>query len=207
MSDPAAMRVRRATVEDLNALVDMWSAMRHDVVALEKRLTEFQVAESSAGQVLGTVGFQIIGRDAVVHHEAFSDYGLADAIRSALWERLQKIAGNHGLCRVWTREESPFWSHNGFLPPSPELLQKLPAGLDRSATWLAVQLREDPERPKLSAEEDFEKFLETEREKTGQVMERAKTLKAVATLVAVILFLGVMALTIYLVFKMRTPAQ
>jgi hypothetical protein len=205
MPEPTAFRVRRATVEDLNALIEMWSAMRFDVVLLEKRLTEFQVAESADAKVVGTVGFQVIGQDGLVHHEAFADFSLADTIRFAIWDRLLKIAENHGLYRIWTQEDAPFWGHNGLLPASAELLAKLPSGLDPAAKWLVVTLREETPPPRLTAEEDFEKFIETEREKTGQIVEKARTMKSVATLIAVVLFLGVMAAAIYLLMRMRQP--
>ena len=51
MSGQIPFRVRRATVDDLDALVAMWTAMQFDIVGIEKRLTEFQVAEAADGTV------------------------------------------------------------------------------------------------------------------------------------------------------------
>ena len=39
---PAAFRVRRATLDDFEALKTLWISMRYNPEELEKRLTEFQ---------------------------------------------------------------------------------------------------------------------------------------------------------------------
>jgi N-acetylglutamate synthase-like GNAT family acetyltransferase len=44
----ANLRIRRATVDDLAALKDIWASMRLPPDELEKRLTEFQVVENPA---------------------------------------------------------------------------------------------------------------------------------------------------------------
>jgi N-acetylglutamate synthase-like GNAT family acetyltransferase len=203
MPDASAFRVRRATVDDLAALVAMWTPMQFDVVKLEKRLTEFQVAELADGRVVGAIGFQIIGRDALVHHEAFADYALADPVRDAVWHRMEKIAANHGICRVWTQEVAPFWDHNGFLPPSGELVEKLPAGLDRQASWLAVQLREEVQLAKPVVEAEFEQYLSTERQKTERLAQKAKTLKIFVTILVVLVFGSLLVWGLIYVLKMR----
>jgi hypothetical protein len=50
-------RIRRATLEDREALKEMWASMHFDVTDLARRLTEFQVAEGMDGKLLGAVGF------------------------------------------------------------------------------------------------------------------------------------------------------
>lgn len=83
---------------------------------LERRLTEFQVVETLDGQLFGALGMEISGRHGRLHSEAFSDFALADVLRPHLWERMQSVATNHGLVRVWTREKTPFWCHSGLHP-------------------------------------------------------------------------------------------
>src|SRR5437773_781501 len=109
MSQPE-YRVRRATLDDVKTLSALWQTMRFPSGELEKRVTEFQVAESTDGKLLGALGLQIAGRQGRLHSEAFSDFALADTLRPLLWERLQAVASNHGLVRLWTQERTPFWN-------------------------------------------------------------------------------------------------
>ena len=76
---------------------------------LEKRLTEFQVVETADGKLLGAIGIQIVRQHALLHSEGYSDFALADAARQLFWERVQTLASNHGVFRIWTQESSPFW--------------------------------------------------------------------------------------------------
>jgi len=122
--NPGPYRIRRATVEDLGPLRSLWQTLNLPVGELEKRVTEFQVAEAPDGQVLGAVGLQILQGQGLIHSEVFSDFALAEPLRPLLWERLQAVATNHGLVRLWTREAAPFWSHCGLLPAAPEALAR-----------------------------------------------------------------------------------
>src|SRR5262245_20819344 len=96
--------VRRATLDDLSQLVALWESMQFPALELSKHITEFQVAVDHAGTLLGALGFQIAERQGRVHHEAFADFTWADELRPMLWDRLQSVALNHGLLRVWTQE-------------------------------------------------------------------------------------------------------
>src|SRR5262245_3844170 len=118
--------VRRATLEDLPQLQRLWSTMGFPAEELAKRVTEFQVALSPEGQVIGAVGLQVAERQGCLHSEAFSDFAVADQLRPLLWERLMTIANNTGLLRLWTRETAPFWSHSGLTRADAATLQKLP---------------------------------------------------------------------------------
>ena len=93
---------------------------------LARRVTEFQVAESADGQLLGGAGLQIAERQGLIHSEAFTDFALAEQVRPLLWDRLHAVAINRGLLRVWTREAAPFWHHCGLQPPDAAALEKLP---------------------------------------------------------------------------------
>ncbi len=115
--NPQTLRIRRATVDDSAALKIIWESMRLPAEELEKRLTEFQVVENSGGEVVGAIGVQFSDQHALLHSEGYSDFGIADAARQLFWERIQTLAANHGVFRIWTQERSPFWKSFGFQPP------------------------------------------------------------------------------------------
>jgi len=54
----ARLHVRRATVDDLNALKALWESMRLSPEILEPKLTEFQVVENADHEVLGAIGIE-----------------------------------------------------------------------------------------------------------------------------------------------------
>src|SRR2546428_4985210 len=125
--DSSNYRVRRATLDDLAQLTGLWQAMRLAVPDLGKRITEFQVAEAPDGKLVGVVALQVTARQGRIHSESFVDFSLADKLRPVLWERLQSVARNHGLLRLWSQEKAPFWSHCGMAAADAETMQKLPS--------------------------------------------------------------------------------
>ena len=198
--NPSNYRVRRATLDDVGPLLTLWKSMNFPVDDLAKRITEFQVAEGADGQLLGAVGLQIAQRQGLVHSEAFTDFAHAEPLRQPLWDRLQAVATNHGLLRLWTQEQAPFWHHSGLLKPDEEALQKLPAAWrTSSAPWLTLKLKDDLEEV-ISADKEFALFMESERERTRRTLSQARALKLIATLVA----FGVFILVVvggFLLFK------
>jgi hypothetical protein len=184
-------RVRRATLDDLGHLTTIWQPMQFPVDDLAKRVTEFQVAESPDGKVMGALGLQIAERQGLVHSEAFSDFALAEQLRPLLWERVHAVATNHGLLRVWTREPAPFWNHCGMLEADAEALQKLPVlWRGPSSHWLTLKLRDDVETV-LSLDKEFALFMQSEKQRTEQVFARARLLKNLVTVIAVGLLVAV----------------
>jgi hypothetical protein len=189
--------VRRATVEDLPALTTLWQSMNLPINGLDRRLTEFQVAVDAAGRLVGAVGFQVAGKQALLHSEGFTDFGVADTVRPLLWERLQTVAANHGTVRVWTRESAPFWKQNIFNRAAAEELTKLPpVWAEAAGEWFCRKLREDVEEV-LSLDKEFALFAEAERERSRSTLQQARVLKTLATIVAVILAIVVLAGSIY----------
>jgi N-acetylglutamate synthase-like GNAT family acetyltransferase len=187
-------RVRRATLDDVGPLMDLWRSMHFPAEDLAKHITEFQIAESVAeGAIAGAIGLQISDRQGRLHSEAFTDFALADALRPQLWDRLQSIATNHGLVRLWTQEQAPFWSHCGLGKADPEALAKLPAPWRAlSGQWVTLKLKEDIEEV-ISADKEFALFMESERQRTQRAFQQARILKFVATLIAVAVLGLVMA--------------
>jgi N-acetylglutamate synthase-like GNAT family acetyltransferase len=120
-------RVRRAVVDDLGPLAELWRAAHMRGESLEKQFTDFQVAEDGAGRLQAAVALQISGPSGRIHSEAIADFALADTLRPLLWERLRAVAQNHGLFRLWTQESAPFWKKDaGFAPASKEAKEKFP---------------------------------------------------------------------------------
>jgi N-acetylglutamate synthase-like GNAT family acetyltransferase len=194
-------RVRRATLDDIGALTALWRSMSFPVEELARRVTEFQVAESAEGKVLGAAGLQIAERQGLVHSEAFSDFALAEQLRPLLWERLHAVAVNVGLLRVWTRETAPFWHHCGMQPPVDDALGKLPAAWRGPPTgWLTLKLRDNVDAV-ISADKEFALFMQSEKARTEKAFQQARLLKQIATLIAFILLIFVLGGAFWLISK------
>jgi hypothetical protein len=174
--------------------------MQFDPQKLEPRLTEFQVAEDASGSVVGGFGFQIFQRHGNIHSEGFSDFALADSVRPLFWERIQALALNHGIARLWTSENTPFWKQNGFQPAATEVLKRLPAEWHaENAEWLTLSLKDEDSI--ISLEKELQLFMESEKQRTNRAFQQAKTLKNIATVIAVIFGITVIAAILYLMRK------
>ncbi len=203
MGSPA-YRVRRATLDDLEALTALWTTMRFAVTDLRNRLTEFQVALDASGQLVGAIGFQIHQRQGLIHSEAFTDFARADEIRPFLWERIQMLAQNHGVARLWTRESAPFWTHHGFQRPDEAARQRLPEPWARqSSGWLTCRLRD--EEALMSLDKEFALFKELERQNTAATLEQARRLRQVVTAIGLLAALALLVAALCLLLARRVP--
>lgn len=202
MNSPA-IRVRRATVDDLATLKSLWAGMNIPLGDLERRLTEFQVAVLPDGKVFGAVGFQIVQRHGRIHSEAFSDFSLADQARPQFWTRIQSLAMNHGLVRLWTQENAPFWSHNGLQAADSETLTRLPDAWDRLATgWLTLRLKD--EEMMASLDKEFDMFVASEKARSGEALDQARKLKAVVIVIVSILVVVLFFWWLWIFLQRRT---
>jgi N-acetylglutamate synthase-like GNAT family acetyltransferase len=180
--DSPLYRVRRATVEDLEALRELWRLMHLPASDLERRVTEFQVAESGDGHLHGALGLEINGRQGRLHGEVFSDFALAETLRELLWHRMQALALSHGLARFWTLETAPFWKRTGFQPPDDTALKRLPAAwAEHAPRFLTLGLR-DEEALEKALQSNFELLKAEEQRRTQQFVRRGKIIKFVVTL-------------------------
>lgn len=204
--NPPGYQVRRATLEDLDALTALWNSMKFSAADLKNRLTEFQVAQGADGKVAGAVGFQMLQRHGLIHSEAFEDFSMADQVRPLLWGRIQALAMNHGIVRLWTQENAPFWTHNGLQPADSNALQRMPESWNRSAPgWLTLRLKD--EDVLLSLDKEFALFKEAEKQNTAVTLNHARKLKTVATAIgATVAFLLVVA-AIYLLLTRKAPGS
>src|SRR5262249_51403092 len=141
LMNPGQLQIRRATVDDLPALKAMWTAAQWPVSELESRLTEFHVVESG-GQFAGALGVQILRQHGRLYAEDYADFSVADAARKLFWERIQVVAANLGVFRLWTQETSPFWTRWGFQPANAETLARLPEEWKKlEGRWLTLELK------------------------------------------------------------------
>ena len=185
-------QARRATIDDLSKLTPLWRAEGLPEHDLEKRFKEFQLIEGPDGEILGTVGLQISGQEGRLHSETFAHPEDGDALRAQLWERVQMIANNHGIIRIWTQLESPFWHHVGFTGASGDLMVRLPAVFagDQRRPWSFYQLRSET-APLVLLDKEFAMFREAERERTEKMFRQARVLKVIAAvLVLAVAVLG-----------------
>jgi N-acetylglutamate synthase-like GNAT family acetyltransferase len=195
----STLRVRRATVEDLDALRSLWTSMHLPAAELEPRLTEFQLVEDAEGKIVGGVAFQISAHQGRLHSEGFTDFALADAARERLWSRIQTLSTNHGILRLWTREETPFWGRLGFKPANADDLKKLPADWNKDAPWLTLQLKN--EAAINAVEQELAMFMSAQKQQSERISQQARSLKTLATIIAVIFALFAFGAAFYLLLK------
>ena len=194
--NPHGLRVRRATVDDVEELKAMWTSLRLPADELEGRLTEFHLAEAG-GRVAGAIGFLTAGRHALLHHEAYGDFSLADPARELFLDRIQSLAANHGVFRLWTQERSPFWTHAGFQPANADALARLPqAWNSQSGDWLTLKLK-DEDAVNAALEKKFAGFMDSEKEQTARITEKARTINTLITLAGFLVFFLCLGIVIY----------
>jgi hypothetical protein len=108
------------------------------------------------------------------------------------------VATNHGLLRLWTQEEAPFWNHCGLAKADPESLAKLPAvWRGQTSNWLTLKLRDDIETM-TSLDKEFAMFMQSEKQRTARAFQHARVLKMIATIIAFAVLILVMAGAFYM---------
>jgi N-acetylglutamate synthase-like GNAT family acetyltransferase len=194
---PSNLRIRRATTDDFQSLRGLWTSMRFPAEELEKRLTEFQVVETAEGQIAGAIGLQIAGPHALLYSEGYTDFSVADAARQLFGERIQTIAAHHGVFRLWTREQSPFWTRWGFQPPAIEVLERLPAEWKRPGEkWLTLQIKD--EEAIATVEKELAMFRESEKKHAAEVLGQARTLTTTITIIGFTVGIVLIGVAFYL---------
>jgi N-acetylglutamate synthase-like GNAT family acetyltransferase len=174
----ADFRIRRATLDDLPALRALWQKSQLQPMDLEKRFTEMQVAETPDGQIAGAIGIKIERLHGQVHSEIISDPAHAAPLHEAFWQRLQILARNHGLFRLWTQSIDPYWTTLGFRKPDAKEQEKIPASFG-AGEFLTFPLKEETAEG-VSVEKEFELFTQSQRMETERLMQQAQTFKKFA---------------------------
>ncbi len=189
-----SLSARRATVEDLPALQALWQIGGLPADELEKFLTEFQVVPGEGeGVLLGAIGLMVEGNDALLHSEALAPGDEGDEIRAALWRRLQIVARNQGIHRLWTQEDADYWRDGCFLAAPAETVSAATAGfVDKTATWMVCELI-DPAKAKLLVTEQMAIWHATRTQEADELQGKIRAFRNASLLVAalvVVLMIG-----------------
>lgn len=200
--DPARFLVRRATVDDLSSLRELWTRAHLQVLDLERRLTDFQLAISPESELMAAVGLRVESGQGWLHSEAFAQPDQQDVLRQLMWGRLSTLAQNHGLTRLWTLEQAPFWHQIAqFHPAEPGELSKLPDTFGPAhQNWQTLPLRAEDQRS-VSLEQEFELFRQSSRASMDDMMNQAQVLRWVAYGLAGVFLAGLVALAIFVVTR------
>jgi N-acetylglutamate synthase-like GNAT family acetyltransferase len=198
--------VRRATVDDLPQLRPLWQVENLSVETLEKRLTEFQVALSPQGEIVAGVGLQLAEGQGCLHSEAIGWSDLADDIRAALWPRLEVVARNQGLIRLWTDLEAPFWKSVGFKKATQEMLASRPAAFaepSSTSAWFHLPMRAAAVRDG-EIEKQLAVLKAISQAETQQLVDRARIMKWIAMGLFTAVFA---AFAVWVVYYVRLRSQ
>ena len=204
MMNPGQLQIRRATVDDLPALRELWLAAKWNAEELENRLTDFHIVQSG-GQFAGALGVQVVRQHARLHSEDYADFAVADDARKLFWDRIQVIAANLGVFRLWTQETSPFWTRWGFQPPDAETLARLPEEWKNlEGRWLTLQLK-DADVINKAMETQFAGFMDAEKKQTARVLARAKMVRVVFVTVCFAIFFICVLIFFYEIMRRAVP--
>ncbi|HWC59308.1 MAG TPA: hypothetical protein VHC44_06395 [Verrucomicrobiae bacterium] len=196
----ATLRVRRATIEDLGMLRPLWESMHLPVGVLEPRLTEFQVVEEPDGKFIGAIGIQMSSPHGYLHNEGFTDFGIADDARELLWKRVQTLSANHGVLRLWMRDNAQFWTRLGFKPASEEELENLPADWNTEGpSWFTLQLKD--EAAIKAVEKELAMFMTAQKRQSERTIRQMRALKTFALVVAILLSIFAFGAAFYLLMN------
>lgn len=175
-------QVRRATLEDLPALRELWKQTNLSLPDLEKRFTEVQVAENAEKKIVGALGMKIDRLHGQLHSEAIVDKN-DTAIYEAFWQRLQVLARNYGLFRLWTDSQTPYWQTIGFKTPDEKAYEKRPESISGARDKILALVLKEETAEGLSVEQQFEIFTQSQKAETERLMQQAQTFKKVAYVV------------------------
>ena len=198
-----AFQIRRATLEDIQALCQLWKEAQLPAIELEKRFTEFQIIHNAKSELVGAIGLHMVNHQGLIHSEVYSHPEVEDLARPLVWERLERLAVNHGLNRFWTREESPFWVHYaGMKQAAEDDLKQMPVdfGLPQGR-WLTLMLRE-AHYSAVKIDQELMLFKQAQEETLDRIQRQTLWWKRLAMVVVALFFICCAVGCLYLL-KMR----
>lgn len=194
---------RRATIDDLPALQALWQEAGLPGDELEAFLAEFQVVADDDGSLVAAVGLLVAGTHGLLHTEAIAQRASerADELRSLLWRRLQIVARNLGVQRLWTTEDADYWQTE-FKPAPAEWIRTAGAdflGNDPTATWRVRELV-DPEKARQLVDEQMAIWTASRAQEREEFDRKRRVFMGVA-LILVALVIGTCAWMLFRVLN------
>lgn len=176
-----ARQVRRAVVDDLPQLRELWREAGFPQGDLERRFTEFQVVADSVNRVEGALAIQISELQGLVRWEAYRAKPAPTELQEMLWTRLLTVTKNNGVWLLWSLSGDEVGLARGFTPTAQERAKKIPAVFEKfGAAWFTLQLKEEAQPPSLDAE--FKLFVASQKAETERALKQGKGLRAFAYL-------------------------
>lgn len=193
------VELRRATIEDIDALARLWRACDLDVSGLERRLTEFHVALDDEQRLLGAIGLRLQGGEGCLHTEAYHDVEGMNVAREALLERVGKMADALGLHRMWTTLDLPALGERAFEEPDEESMEAFPREFgDWRQNWRIALLR-DPSAAPANLEKQLAMLTIQNRESSQQIVRSAKIVKGLMNGALILLAIAMVAMLAVLI--------
>lgn len=202
--EPPQWNARRATLDDLAALQALWQGLGMPWEQLEHYLTEFQIVVGEDGVLHAAMGLLVEGTEALMHTEALApgtDDANADELRAALWRRMQIVARNQGVARIWTQEDAPYWLGSGFVPPGPSVLGEAKATFINSDPGWRIYPLIDPERASRIVQEQMAIWATTRDQEANAFMDTIRGLRNGAFILTAVIIAVLLGLTFYVVSK------
>lgn len=191
--------LRRATIEDIDALARLWRSCDLDVSTLERRLTEFHVALDEEHRLLGAIGLRLQDGEGCLHTEAYFDVEGMHSARTALIERVEKMADALGLRRVWTTLDLSALGERSFDDADDAAMETFPREFgDWRQNWRIVTLR-DPASDPANLERQLAMLTIENRESSQQIIQGAKVMKRLMNGALILLALAMVVLLMVLI--------
>ena len=194
------VRARRATVDALPGLHALWQRVGLPWDQLERFVTEFILVPNDDGLPLAAIGLQADGDQGLVHSEAILPGQDESLLRAALWQRLQIIARNQGIARLWTLEDAGFWTSTFQPAPTSDAASLKASFADPTASWWIYVLR-DPARAQRLLDERMALWEAHRQSDASQFSETISRIRQGAFLIAGFVIVMMMGMVVYLVVR------
>lgn len=186
---------------DLNELRAVWRAAGVYSLELEKRFTEFQIVFDAGEAIVAAFGIDVRLRDGHIHSVALAPGAAAREIRELIWQRVQALAENRGLTRLWSADHQ-FWREQGFVQPDEKTLRRgaelFEATMERRLT---LRLREEEDLQRL-AEAQFELFHQSAVAEREHILNRGRLYRNIAIGIAgLVVFGGLVAAAVFIMSR------
>jgi hypothetical protein len=120
---------------------------------------------------------------------------LADEARDLLWKRIQMMARNHSLDRIWTRLNAPFWRNLGFRLATADEAEAIPEAFGEPAGIHLLPLRQGDASAD-AIEKQFAMLRALNERESEQLQRRVGVIKKLAIALTIMVSLLVVAFAV-----------